>query len=35
MIGWIILGLVVVAAFYAISIYNGLVKNRQMVEEGW
>lgn len=35
MIGWIVLGLVVVAAFYAISIYNGLVKNRQMVEEGW
>ena len=35
MIGWIILGLVVVAAFYAITIYNGLVKNRQMVEEGW
>ena len=35
MIGWIILGLVVVAALYAITIYNGLVKNRQMVEEGW
>tara|TARA_R110002020_G_scaffold8652_16_gene34418 strand:+ start:2171 stop:2731 length:561 start_codon:yes stop_codon:yes gene_type:complete len=35
MIGWIILGLVVVAAFYAVSIYNGLVKNRQMVSEGW
>ena len=35
MFGWIILGLVVLAAFYAITIYNGLVKNRQMVEEGW
>jgi LemA protein len=35
MIGWIILGVVVLAAFYAIAIYNGLVKNRQMVEEGW
>ena len=35
MIGWIILGFVVLAAFYAITIYNGLVKNRQMVEEGW
>ncbi|WP_316359200.1 LemA family protein [Devosia sp.] len=35
MIGWIILGLVVVAAFYAVALYNGLVKNRQMVEEGW
>ena len=35
MIGWIILGLVVAAAVYAVAIYNGLVKNRQMVEEGW
>lgn len=35
MIGWIILGLVVAAALYAVTIYNGLVKNRQMVEEGW
>jgi len=35
MIGWIVLGLVVVAAIYAVTIYNGLVKNRQMVEEGW
>jgi LemA protein len=35
MIGWIVLGLVVVVVVYAISIYNGLVKNRQMVEEGW
>lgn len=35
MIGWIILGLVVAAAVYAIAIYNGLVQNRQMVEEGW
>jgi len=34
-IGWIVLGLVVVAAIYAVSIYNGLVKNRQMVAEGW
>lgn len=32
---WIILALVVVAAGYAVVIYNGLVKNRQMVEEGW
>jgi LemA protein len=32
---WVILALVVVAAGYAITIYNGLVKNRQMVEEGW
>jgi len=35
MLGWIILGLVVIAALYAVTIYNGLVKNRQMVEEGW
>ncbi len=32
---WIILAVVVVAAVYAVTIYNGLVKNRQMVEEGW
>src|SRR5690606_26440229 len=32
---WIILAIVVIAAGYAISIYNGLVKNWQMVEEGW
>jgi LemA protein len=32
---WIILAVVVVAVFYAISIYNSLVKNRQLVQEGW
>jgi len=32
---WVILALVVAAAGYAIVIYNGLVSNRQMVEEGW
>lgn len=32
---WIILALVVIAAAYAIKIYNDLVRNRQMVEEGW
>ena len=35
MFGWIVLGVAVVAALYAVTIYNGLVKNRQMVEEGW
>ena len=35
MFGWIILGLVVLAAAYAVMLYNGLVKNRQLVEEGW
>ena len=32
---WIILGIIVLIGFYAVSIYNRLVKNRQMVEEGW
>jgi LemA protein len=32
---WIILGLLVLIAFYIISLYNSLVKKRQMVEEGW
>jgi LemA protein len=32
---WIILAVVVVAVVYAISIYNSLVKNRQLVQEGW
>jgi LemA protein len=32
---WIILALVVGAAGYAVTIYNSLVSNRQMVEEGW
>ncbi|WP_375449863.1 LemA family protein [uncultured Devosia sp.] len=32
---WIILGVVVIVAVYAVTIYNSLVKNRQMVEEGW
>jgi LemA protein len=32
---WVILALVVAVAGYAIVIYNGLVSNRQMVEEGW
>ncbi|MBN9335253.1 LemA family protein [Devosia sp.] len=32
---WVILALVVAVAGYAIVIYNGLVSNRQMVQEGW
>ena len=35
MTGLIILAIVVAIAFYAIFIYNNLVKNRQLVEEGW
>ena len=32
---WIILAVVVAAALYGVVLYNKLVKNRQMVEEGW
>lgn len=32
---WILLIIVVAAIGYAIVIYNSLVKNRQLVEEGW
>lgn len=33
--GIILLGIVLVAAGYAVYVYNNLVKNRQLVEEGW
>jgi LemA protein len=32
---WVILALVVAIVGYGIVIYNGLVRNRQMVQEGW
>ncbi|RDE10591.1 LemA family protein [Pelagibacterium lacus] len=32
---WIIVLLIVAAAGYAIYVYNTLVRNRQLVEEGW
>ncbi|MEX1181414.1 MAG: LemA family protein [Cucumibacter sp.] len=32
---WIVLVIVVAAVGYAIFIYNALVRNRQLVEEGW
>jgi len=35
MVTWIILGIVVLAAVYGVALYNKLVKNRQMVGEGW
>lgn len=35
MLVWIILGLILAALVYAIALYNNLVKNRQMVAEGW
>ncbi len=35
MVTWVILAIVVVAALYGVVLYNKLVKNRQMVGEGW
>lgn len=35
MVGWIILIVVVVAVGYAIVAYNGLVRQRQLAQEGW
>jgi LemA protein len=32
---WIVLAALAAAAFYAVTLYNRLVKNRQMSEEGW
>jgi LemA protein len=35
MLPWIILAVVVVAIVYAVVVYNGLVRTRQMANEGW
>ena len=35
LIGWIIVGVAVLALFYVISIYNGLVRLRALVKEGF
>jgi len=35
MVGYIILGIVVLALLWAVAIYNGLVRRRNMVAEGW
>lgn len=35
MLGWIILGVIVALAIYAVYIYNDLVRNRQLTREGW
>ncbi|MEO6395374.1 MAG: LemA family protein [Devosia sp.] len=35
MVGWIILGIIVAAAIYGVVIYNTLVSQRQLKEEGW
>lgn len=32
---WIVLAAVAAVAFYVVTLYNRLVKNRQMTEEGW
>lgn len=32
---WIVLGAVALLLVYLVTLYNGLVKKRQMVEEGW
>ncbi|MEQ1771704.1 MAG: LemA family protein [Devosia sp.] len=32
---WIILGIIVAAAIYGVTIYNTLVSQRQLKEEGW
>ena len=35
MLGYIILAIVVLALLWAVAIYNGLVRRRNMVAEGW
>jgi LemA protein len=35
MIGWIILVIIIAAIGYAIYLYNDLVRNRQLSQEGW
>ena len=35
MAGWIVLVVIVLVAFWAIAIFNKLVKNRNLVLEGW
>ena len=35
MAGWIILGVIVLMALWAVAIFNKLVKNRNLVLEGW
>jgi LemA protein len=35
MLGWVILAIVVIVVGYAVFAYNGLVRNRQLSQEGW
>ena len=33
--GWIILGVVVLVAFFAVGVYNGLIQLKNKVDEAW
>lgn len=35
MIGWIVLGIVALIVLYVIATYNGMVRGRNKVDEGW
>ena len=35
MFGWIVLGIIAAIVVYGVMLYNGLVKHRQLTEEGW
>lgn len=35
MIGWVVLGVIVLVVLWAVVIFNKLVKNRNLVQEGW
>jgi len=35
MVGWIVLGVIVLIGLWAVAIFNKLVKNRNLVMEGW
>jgi LemA protein len=35
MVGWIVLGIIILIALWAVAIFNKLVKNRNLVLEGW
>ena len=35
MVTWVVLAVIAVLIIYVISLYNGLVRRRQMVREGW
>ena len=35
MVGWVVLGVIVLIAAYAVMIFNNLVKHKNLVMEGW